>query len=84
MIFLYFMIAYFIVLFILGWTLSFMTYRLMKRNNFKIEKKSYKFGYTIKELSQLYGQSNSRQTSNKIAILIKLTNSSIGKIFSTS
>ena len=67
------MLVYFIVLFVIGWSINILTYRLIKKNNFRIEKTSYGMGYTVKELFQLYGQSNSFQTSKQITILIKLT-----------
>ena len=48
-------------------------YRLIKLENFRIEKKSPVIAYTTKELSQLYDQSSSETTNKKIDKLIKLT-----------
>jgi branched-subunit amino acid ABC-type transport system permease component len=73
MIFLYFMIIYFFILLILGWTLNIATYRLLKKNKFIIKKTNYGIGYSIKELSQLYEQTNSFEISRQITTIVKLT-----------
>jgi hypothetical protein len=73
MIFLYFMSIYFFILFILGWTLNIATYRLIKKNKFVIKNTNYGIGYSIKELSQLYKQTDSFEISKQITTIVKLT-----------
>lgn len=73
MIFLYFIIIFFLTLFFLGMVLNILIYRLIRKNNFVIERSSSRIGFTVKELTQLYTQSNSIETSNRITAIIKLT-----------
>lgn len=65
-----------IFLFFLNTTLSiaysFWTYRILKVNDFQIERTSIRIAYTTKELSQLFKQTESKKLHTEIRRLILL------------
>jgi|GEM_PF-2969918 len=83
MTYLYLVYVLFVINVVVGFKTYFKVNRILKEHKFTIKKQSITLQYTVKELSQLFEQSDSEELNLKIHKIIRLTkyNYWLGRIF---